>query len=506
MHRVFILLQLSLWVANIYALVLGSPEDQHTARSQDLDATSKGFVTFRLVKKATTSNKYKPAITPRSPRSDGQDTEDSGAIAERATGYTVVKAQESTLENSAGIDQDGTDYSYFAEVELGSEAKTLYMLLDTGASTTWVMGSTCTSKACTLHNTFGPDDSKTYNDTGKDYSVEYGTGSVRGHVVRDSLGLAGLSVTLPFGVANTTSDQFTQFPFDGILGLATSSDTWLSAVMDAKLIDSNMFGISLSRNSDGTNDGEIIFGALNPDKFTGNITYSTTKSDSSWTIPMDGITIGGESAGVTGRSAYIDTGTSFVFGPPDDVEAMYKLIPGSSTSDGSTYNVPCDTDSEVAFTFSGESWKVSSKDFVSGPNGDGKCTGNIYGIEYVSGGWLLGDVFLKNVYSVFDVDNGRIGFAAKAVPKTIEPSSTTTTTPTATSTSTVSTSSVSSAVPTDDATGLNGHESPTTTSTGQTTDATAQPDSSTGSSGHKLGLGFSMALLASILSTMAIIV
>lgn len=283
------------------------------------------------------------------------------------------------------------------------------MLLDTGASTTWVMGSTCTSKSCLMHNTFGPDDSKTFNDTGRTYSVEYGTGSVRGHVVEDSLSLAGLAVTVPFGVANTTSDQFTQFPFDGILGLATSSDTWLSAVKAANLISSNMFGISLSRSSDGTNDGEIVFGALNPDKYTGDITYTSVKSNSAWTIPMDDITISGKSAGITGRAAYIDTGTSFVFGPPDDVEALYKLIPGSSTTDGSSYTVPCDTDSQVAFTFSGQSWDVSSKDFLSAPNSNGVCTGNIYGMEYVPGGWLLGDVFLKNVYSVFDVDKGRIG-------------------------------------------------------------------------------------------------
>lgn len=352
------------------------------------------------------SGKFRTATPPQAPRSAGQD---GIIIADRIAGYKIVKAQESTFRNSAGIDQDGADYSYFAEVQLGSEGKRLFMLLDTGASTTWIMGSTCTSKSCVMHNTFGPDDSKTYNDTGQTYAVEYGTGSVRGHVVEDSLALAGLSVTVPFGVANTTSDQFTQFPFDGILGLATSSDTWLTAVKDAKLIDSNMFGISLSRSSDGTNDGEIVFGSLNPDKYTGDITYSSVKSDSAWTIPMDDININDKPAGITGRSAYIDTGTSFVFGPPDDVRIMYKLIPGSSTKDGSTYTVPCDTDSTVSFAFSGQSWDVSSKDFISAPNGDGVCTGNIYGFEYVPGGWLLGDVFLKNVYSVFDVDNGRIG-------------------------------------------------------------------------------------------------
>ncbi|KAI1754727.1 aspartic peptidase domain-containing protein [Xylaria castorea] len=504
MHRVFTFLQLSLWITSIYALVLGAPESQLEVRSQDVDESAKGFITFKLVKKATTSDKLRILVTPRAPRRAGQSTGGTFAIADRAPGYTIVKADGSTFKNSAGIDQDGTDYSYFAEVELGSEGKQLYMLLDTGASTTWVMGSTCTSKSCLMHNTFGPADSKTFNDTGKTYSVEYGTGSVRGHVVEDSLSLAGLSVTLPFGVANTTSDQFTQFPFDGILGLATSSDTWLTAVKNANLIKSNMFGISLARNSDGTNDGEIVFGATNPAKYTGDITYSSVKSDSAWTIPMDDITISGKSAGITGRSAYIDTGTSFVFGPPDDVEALYKLIPGSSTKDGSSYTVPCDTDSQVAFTFSKQSWNVSSKDFISAPNGDGTCIGNIYGMEYVPGGWLLGDVFLKNVYSVFDVDNGQIGFAAKAAPETTIPSTTTSTTPTGTSSATMSDNSAStSATPTDASGGLNGHETPSVT--GMPVEEPTN-GSKPGSSGVRLGAGRSITLLVSLLSTIAMVV
>ncbi|KAJ2984754.1 hypothetical protein NUW58_g5894 [Xylaria curta] len=502
MHLVFIFLQLSLWISSIYALVLGAPGTQHEVRSLDVNESSKGFVTFKLVKKATPSDKFRIA-TPRAPRSAGQGT-DSFRIADRATGYKVVKAQETTFENSAGIDQDGTDYSYFAEVKLGSEGKKLFMLLDTGASTTWIMGSTCTSKACLMHNTFGPEDSKTYNDTGKTYAVEYGTGSVRGHVVEDTLSLAGLSVKVAFGVANTTSDQFTQFPFDGILGLATSPDTWLSAVKNAKLIKSNLFGISLSRSSDGTNDGEIAFGGLNPAKYTGDVTYSSVKSNNAWTIPVDDIMIGGNSAGITGRSAYIDTGTSFVFGPPDDVDAIYKLIPGSSTKDRSSYTVPCDTNSQLAFVFSGKSWNVSSKDFISRPNSEGVCRGNIYGMEYVPGGWLLGDVFLKNVYSVFDVDNGRIGFAAKTVPKTTEPSTTTTTAPTGTPTNSVPTGSTTSTVPTDSPTGLNGHETPSMTGVPleQPTNNDPKPDSS----GGKLGVGHSIALLASLLSTIAMLI
>ncbi|KAI8634169.1 aspartic peptidase domain-containing protein [Xylariaceae sp. FL1651] len=490
MHRVLTLIQLSLWITSICALVPAAPESQYEAERRDVDTASRGFITFTLVKQATPSRKLAADSAPRSPVGTGYKvtarkptrTEGHVAFAARDNQYRVDKAQDPTVSNSAGIDQDGTDYSYFAEVKFGSGSKSLYMLLDTGASTTWVMGSSCTSNACTKHNTFGPDDSKTYNDTGKSYSVEYGTGSVRGTIVEDAMTLAGISVTIPFGVANTTSDQFTQFPFDGILGLSASPDTWLSAVKNANLVDSNLFGVSLSRSSDGTNAGEIVFGAPNPAKFTGDITYTPVKSIGAWTIPVDDVMVGGKSAGITGRTAYIDTGTSFVFGPPDDVEAMYKLIPGSSSTDGSTYSVPCDSDAEVAFTFSGKSWAVSSKDFLSAPNGDGVCIGNIYGMEYVAGGWLLGDVFLKNVYSIFDAGNSQIGFAAKAVSDTSTSSSTTTPTGTSTTVSSPSGTS-SSATETGPPMGLNGHETPSGTDApaGQPTDSSSSAPASSGS-------------------------
>lgn len=339
-----------------------------------------------------------------------RSTSEDPALRNRDNNYHVDSAVKPSVSNAVGIDQDGTDYSYFVEAAFGSEGKKMYMLVDTGASTTWVMGSGCTTSACTKHNTFGPNDSKTYKDTEEGYSVEYGSGEVSGHVVSDSISIAGLEVTMPFGVANVTSDQFSQFPFEGILGLSMVDGTWLTHLKDAKLIDSNVFGIALNRKADGTNDGEVAFGAPNKAKYTGDISYTGLKSGNSWAIPMDDVLFGGKPAGVKGRLAYIDTGTTFVFGPPDDVAALYKLIPGSKTIDnGETYTVPCDTDGEVAFSFSGKTYTASSKDFITAPNTAGTCFGSVYGMEFVPGAWLLGDMFLKNVYSVFDMDRKQIG-------------------------------------------------------------------------------------------------
>lgn len=476
MHQSRLSLQLLLWST---ALVQGLPTDENSNSHASLenrevsnnmgfvtfnskshgnlkrDAPSHsnpqlGFVTFKMSSKRSVSRdshadklsrvaqnlaaKYGSKVSTRS-------TSEDPALRNRDNNYHVDSAVKPSVSNAVGIDQDGTDYSYFVEAAFGSEGKKMYMLVDTGASTTWVMGSGCTTSACTKHNTFGPNDSKTYKDTEEGYSVEYGSGEVSGHVVSDSISIAGLEVTMPFGVANVTSDQFSQFPFEGILGLSMVDGTWLTHLKDAKLIDSNVFGIALNRKADGTNDGEVAFGAPNKAKYTGDISYTGLKSGNSWAIPMDDVLFGGKPAGVKGRLAYIDTGTTFVFGPPDDVAALYKLIPGSKTIDnGETYTVPCDTDGEVAFSFSGKTYTASSKDFITAPNTAGTCFGSVYGMEFVPGAWLLGDMFLKNVYSVFDMDQKQIGFAARAASSSgtgssASPSGTSTTSPSGSSTS-----------------------------------------------------------------------
>ncbi|KAI0843446.1 acid protease [Hypoxylon sp. FL0890] len=521
MHRALISLQLLLWVTSIHAFFHRLPRHEDGRGHGDLeerDSPSKpnpqlGFVTFKLVPKPPSSKesltdkvsrainslatKYGSKVPTRS------TTYEDSALSNRDNDYNVVTAVNPSATNAVGIDQDGTDYSYFIEANFGSEKKPMYMLVDTGASTTWVMGSGCKSSACTKHNTFGPNDSKTYNDTGDNYSVEYGSGEVSGHVVSDSISIGDLEVTMPFGVANVTSDQFSQFPFEGILGLSMTPNTWLTYVRDAKLIQSNVFGVALARNSDGKNDGEIAFGAPNKAKYTGDISYTTIQSGNSWAIPMDDVLYDGHSAGVKNRLAYIDTGTTFAFGPPDDVAALYKLVPNSkSTDNGQTYTVPCNSNASVAFSFSGQAWTASVKDFTSAPNSDGTCFGNVYGMEFVSGAWLLGDMFLKNVYSVFDADQKRIGFAARAS------SGSGSTSPNATPVgSSTTNSAATTATSTDSGVGLTPNETPSASSADGSTTGTAPGSTpSTQSSGEKLAGAGAYASLICLVSIIGMVI
>jgi hypothetical protein len=116
------------------------------------------------------------------------------------------------------VNQDGTDYSYFSTLKFGSSGESLYMLVDTGAANTWVMGSDCTSRACNAHNTFGQANSGTLQITNTPWDVTTALGrSVEWS--NDTVSLAGYTLPIAFGSASETSDDFLTYPMDGILGL-----------------------------------------------------------------------------------------------------------------------------------------------------------------------------------------------------------------------------------------------------------------------------------------------
>ncbi|KAM0261117.1 hypothetical protein ACHAQJ_002379 [Trichoderma viride] len=359
---------------------------------------------------ALLSHKYGNEQTPPS------SNQDTNNIAKRDNQFRIMQAADPNEPDTAGLDQDGTDYSYFVQAEVGSQKTKLYMLLDTGAGSSWVMGTSCTSQACTLHDSFGPSDSNTLKVSSSKFNIAYGSGSVSGVLVNDTIEVAGMSLTYQFGLASNTSSDFVHFAFDGILGMSMNSganENFISALEGAGILDKSIFSVALSRASDGHNDGEVTFGSTNPSRYTGAITYTDIDEGADWSIPLDDMSYNGKKAGVGGIDAYIDTGTSYIFGPSKNVKGLHAVITGAQSSDGVTWTVPCGTTTPLVVTFSGVDYSISPKDWVSPQDSTGKCTSNVYGYEVVQGSWLFGDTFLKNVYAVFDKDQKRIGFAKR---------------------------------------------------------------------------------------------
>lgn len=290
----------------------------------------------------------------------------------------------------------------------------MYMLIDTGSANTWVFSSQCQSSTCAIHNTFGQEDSTTLKTTTDPWQLSYGSGTVQGIVATDTIALANYTVNMGFGLATNASDDFNNYPMDGILGLGRiSSDqlgspTIMQVLKDQGHLPQTVIGVHLHRAADNTKDGEIIFGGVDTSKFSGTLAYTVTSNDDAWEIPVEDMLVNGVPGNFTGRSAIIDTGTTFILMPKNDATILHALIPGS-VANGETFTVPCNSNAKIEVRISGKLYSISPKDYVGKASGSA-CSSTIIGHQaFGETQWILGDVFLKNVYAVFDFDGKRIG-------------------------------------------------------------------------------------------------
>ena len=234
---------------------------------------------------------------------------------------------------------------------------------------------------------------------------------------------------------------------DGILGIGrgdtvSGSAQLMTSLLDAKLIENKIYGIHLSRSKDNVKDGELNLGEVNKARFSGDLIWlDCVPNDTGfWEIKLADARVDGANIGLAGRTAIMDTGTSYILMPPSDALALHSKIAGYA-QDGETFSVPCDTGSDLAFSFGAQEYNISSADWVGGSLASGLCQSKIVGRQtFNESQWLVGDVFLKNVYSVFDFEENRVGLG---VPPTEgeESSSSSAASSTATSTAEVGKSS-----------------------------------------------------------------
>ncbi len=209
----------------------------------------------------------------------------------------------------------------------------------------------------------------------------------------------------------------------------TSSATWIQNAYSQGQIPAPIFAMKLG--SAATNSREatnvLTIGGYDSSAFTGAINWVPGISSLHFSVPFDGITVGGNSlfAFPLGEqmNAIVDSGATIITGPPDAVKALYGLVPSSKeTSDGSgIYTFPCTNSMpRVAFTFGGVSYPIQPADLIRGyADTAGKiCVGAIVAGTIAADGtgglaWLLGDSFLKSVYTIFDLGENRVGFAQK---------------------------------------------------------------------------------------------
>lgn len=125
-----------------------------------------------------------------------------------------------------------------------------------------------------------------------------------------------------FGLATEVSEDFVNFPIDGIMGLGFPDGsrqkvrTIMDELVDNGLIKAKLFGLALSRRTDAVNDAVINFGGIDSGLFEGSLSFSSSVSDDGlWELQLDNASVDGNTFLPSGRTAVIDSGTSLVHIP-----------------------------------------------------------------------------------------------------------------------------------------------------------------------------------------------
>ena len=107
--------------------------------------------------------------------------------------------------------------------------------------------------------------------------------------------------------------------------------------------------------------------------------------------------------------------TSLLTGPSADIKALAAKL-GARSFIAGEYLISCDAEApDMDFVINGKTYSLSLSDYVI-PDGD-LCLFAAMGLDIPRPAgplWILGDVFMRKFYSVFDRENAQLGLAAKA--------------------------------------------------------------------------------------------
>lgn len=89
----------------------------------------------------------------------------------------------------------GADYAYFTSVSIGTPAVNYDVLLDTGSSDLWFVGSDCPTCAASGRPTYSSTGSSTFNTTGSaGFGISYLGGDVNGTTAHETVTMAGMPI------------------------------------------------------------------------------------------------------------------------------------------------------------------------------------------------------------------------------------------------------------------------------------------------------------------------
>ncbi|KAJ0405775.1 hypothetical protein P43SY_003625 [Pythium insidiosum] len=315
--------------------------------------------------------------------------------------------------------RDFQNAQYYGEVQIGTPGQPFTVIFDTGSSNLWVPNRKFGS-----HHVYDHAKSSSYKANGTEFNIMYGSGPVSGFISQDRVQVGELAVENQFfaevNVTKGLGPAYYLGKFDGIFGLAFDTisvahlTTPFHRMVQDGLLDEPVFAFYLGNQK----DGELTFGGVDEGHFKGELTYVDVTSPTYWSIALDSVAAGDKK--MTGvHKAIVDSGTSLLAGPKDQVALLAKAV-GAHKFIMGEYLISCtDPAPDITFEIGGKAYTLTKDEYIikNGPI----CLWAFMGIDIPAPAgplWILGDVFMRKYYTVFDWGTAsrkpRVGFAEAA--------------------------------------------------------------------------------------------
>ena len=329
------------------------------------------------------------------------------------------------LENHITIN-NYQNLQYNGIVSLGSKQKDFRCVFDTGSSWLWVPDKSLNNN--NFSNRFDCKESDTCTTIGENIILTYGQGGGNAYLIQDQVALGdNLTIDNQMFLLATEIHDFGEYFSDGICGLGFTSlsqgyPTFIDNLQKQQLIKRRMFSFYLNNNlsNDGNPLSELIIDGYDT-KYMKNkengFTYIDVIDDNFWAVSMSGLLIDHISVPIKNNKALIDSGTSLIGIPTDDFNILFNII---TEEYGKTcfldeyqlLNCVCSNVNEfplLKLMLGNELFVIEAIDYILYYSQT--CIFLLQQLDYEKH-WILGNVFMRNYYTLFDQDNMKIGFAS----------------------------------------------------------------------------------------------